>query len=141
MSFNYDYEPTEFSKSVLAGVFSGIAATLTILIWNFYYRGVSGFSLSDIINVSSVIFVSVLLLTVGGLLVHVFHHYIKQGTIVYIVISVLITILLIYMLQGVERSPNPTIAAQFRKLMLGVTIIMGIYWSFVIPYLYNSDKI
>lgn len=141
MSFNYDYEPTEFSRSVLAGVFAGIAATLTILIWNFYYRGLTGFSLSDIVNVSSVIFVSVLFLTIGGLLFHVFHHYIKQGTIVYIVVSVLLTILAIYMLQGVQRSPNPTIAAQFRKLMLGVTIIMGVYWCFVIPYLYKSDKI
>ncbi|MBS1495471.1 MAG: hypothetical protein JSU03_05945 [Bacteroidetes bacterium] len=141
MNFNYDYEPTEFSKSVLAGVFAGIATTLAVLIYNFIYRGISGFSLSDIVNVSSVIFVSVLLLTIGGFIFHLFHHYVKQGTLVFIVVSVILTILSIYMIMGVERSPNPVMAAQFKKLMLGVVIITGAFWSFGIPYLFNSDKI
>lgn len=138
---NRDYEQDDFSKSVLAGVFSGIAATVVILIYNFYYRGVSGFSLSDIVNVSTVIFVSVLFLTVCGLIFHLFHHYIKQGMIVYIIVFVLLTVGALSLLPGVQRSPNPEIAAQFRKLMMGVTIIMGFFCAIGIPYFFKSDKI
>ena len=53
---NYDYEQTEFSKSLLAGVFTGITATTLSLLFNAFFRRFIGFSLSDIINVSTIIF-------------------------------------------------------------------------------------
>ncbi|MEP6712447.1 MAG: hypothetical protein ABJA37_08530 [Ferruginibacter sp.] len=138
---NHDYEPTEFSKSLLAGVFAGIAATVITLVYNFYFRGSTGFSLSEIINVSTIIFVSILLMTVAGLFFYLFHHYFKKGTVIYIVVFVVLTLLAVYGSFNVQRSPNPLLSAEFRQLLLGVIIIYGVFASFIIPYLYNSKKI
>jgi hypothetical protein len=138
---NYDYEPTEFSKSLLAGVFAGIAATVLSLIFNFFYRGATGFGLSAIINVSTIIFVTILLLTIAGLLFHVFHHYFKRGTFIYIIVFTALSLLAVYGTLGVQRSPDPVLSFEFRELLLGIVIIYGVFASFIIPYLYNSNRI
>ena len=138
---NHDYESTEFSKSLLAGLFAGIAATVVNLLYNFYIRRATGFSLSEIINVSTIIFISILLMTVAGLFFYLFHHYLKNGTLIYKIISVLFTLLGVYFSMTVQRSQNPLVSTEFRELLLGVVIISGVFSSFIIPYLYSSNKI
>ena len=138
---NHDYESTEFSKSLLAGLFAGIAATVVNLLYNFYIRRATGFSLSEIINVSTIIFISILLMTVAGLFFYLFHHYLKNGTFIYKIISVLFTLLGVYFSMTVQRSQNPLVSTEFRELLLGVVIISGVFSSFIIPYLYSSNKI
>jgi hypothetical protein len=139
--FNHDYEPTEFSKSLLAGLFAGIAATVLSLIFNGYFRLYSAFPLSQIINVSTIIFALVLIVTVAGLIFYVFHHYLKKGVILYQLVFFFITMMLIVAAMQVQRSPNALLAQEFRELLYGVIAITGICTVFVVPFLFKRDYV
>lgn len=136
---NHDFESTEFSRSLLAGVFAGIAAVIIGLIYNFIFRTSTGFSLSDLINVSTMIFILISALTVAGLVYYVFHHYFKQGNVIYILFSMLFTAVAVYLAMQVNRAADPVETHQFRYLLAGVLIITGLLASFFIPFLYKKD--
>ena len=138
---NYDYQQTEFSKSLMAGLFAGLIATLANLAYDFFYRDVTGFPLSQIINVPIIIMASTLLLVIAGLIFYVFHHYIRKGSIVYRIIFLLLTGLCIYLAMHVQRSPDPVLANEFNWLLSGVVLILGLSATFYIPYLFDHDKI
>ena len=138
---NHDYEQTEFSKSLLAGVFAGIIATVVSLVFNIYFRGVTEFSLSEIINVTTIIFILTLLVTIAGLIFYLFHHYLKQGTIIFQAVAIVVTLLLVAACMQVQRSSDPVLAKDFRELLLGIICITGVCTVFVIPFLYKHDYI
>lgn len=138
---NHDYEPTEFSKSLLAGVFAGIAATVLGLVYNAWFREKAGFSLSEIINVSTIIFIVILMVTIAGLIFYLFHHYFRQGTILFRGAAILVTILLVAGAMQVQRSSDPLISKEFRELLLGIICITGACTIFIIPFLYKRDYV
>ena len=138
---NHNYEQTEFSKSLLAGVFAGIAATFLSLLYNSYFRLWTGFPFSEMINVSTIIFALVLLVTLSGLVFYLFHHYLKKGTFIYQLVSLVFTIILAAWAMEVQRSSNPVLAKEFRELLLGVVVITGICSVFIVPFLFKRDYV
>jgi drug/metabolite transporter (DMT)-like permease len=138
---NRDYEQTEFSKALLAGVFAGIAATVLSLIYNIVFRGVTGFPLSLLINVSTVIFCLLVVVTVAGLIFYLFHHYLKRGAMFFQIAAVLVTVLLVLGTMQVQRSNDLVLAREFRELLLGIVLITGVCTVFVIPFLFNHDYV
>ena len=138
---NHDYEQTEFSKSLLAGVFAGITATVLSLVFNAFFRRILGFNLSDIINVSTLIFALILIVTTAGIIFYFFHHYIKKGTFVFQIASVIITLLLIASTMQIQRSANPGLSIEFRELLWGIISITGVCTVFIIPFLFKHDYI
>ncbi len=138
---NHDYEETPFSKSVLSGVFAGILATLVILIYNFIYRGSTAFPLSEIINVSTVIFSSLIILTIVGVIFYFFIHYMKAGQLVYIILFSIITLLAAYGSMHVARSTNQLLNNEFHQLLLGTVLILGLCAVAGIPLFYKSKQI
>jgi len=138
---NYSYEETEFSKSILAGLFAGIAATVLSLIYNAWVRQTTGFHLSDMINVSTIIFILTLFVTIAGYVFYLFHHYLKKGSSLFQVAAIVVTLLLIFGAMQVQRSPDPTISKEFRELILGIIGITGLCTIFIIPFLYNHDYV
>lgn len=138
---NHDYEQTEFSKSLLAGVFAGITATVLSLVFNAFFRRIIGFNLSDIINVSTLIFVLILIVTTAGIIFYFFHHYIKKGTFVFQIAAVIITLLLIASTMQIQRSANPGLSIEFRELLWGIISITGVCTVFIIPFLFKHDYI
>ena len=138
---NYDYKQTEFSKSVLSGLFARIFATFANLIFNFIFRDITQFNPSSIINVSSIIIMSVLLVTVAGVIFYFFHHYIKGGGILFRVFFVALTAISIYYTMQVQRSNDATVSKQFQELLSGVIIILGGFIVFYVPYLFDHEKV
>jgi hypothetical protein len=138
---NYDMHHTEFTKSLLAGVFAGIAATVLSLLYNAFFRGYTGFFLSELINVSTVIFALLTVGTIAGPTFYLFHHYLKNGTVVFQLSSILITILLLLGGLQVQRTADPVAAKEFRELLAGVITITGLCISLGIPFLYRHDYI
>jgi hypothetical protein len=62
---------TPLSKSLLAGLGSGIVATMVNLVFNYAYRSITGLTLHNgIINIETIIFFSIITCTVAGLLFH-----------------------------------------------------------------------
>src|SRR5436190_4918486 len=107
---NYDYKQTDFSKALLSGLFAGIIATLANLGYDFFYRDVTGFQLSQIINVPSIIMGSTLLLTIAGMGFYCFQHYIRNGGLFYKFIFILLTLLCVYLSIHVQRSADQLIS-------------------------------
>jgi hypothetical protein len=125
----------------MAGVFAGIAATVISLLFNTFFRGYTGFFLSELINVATVIFVLLTLGTIAGPVFYFFHHYSKAGTILFQFASIIITILLIIGCMQIQRSTDAIVAKEFRELLSGVILITGLCISIGIPFLYKHDYI
>jgi len=138
---NHDYEQTEFSRSLLAGVFAGITATILSLVFNIYFRGIKHFTLSEIINVSTIIFILILLVSIAGMIFYLFHHYLKQGTVIFQVAAFIVTALLILGAMQVQRSIDPVLSTDFRELLLGIISITGLCTVFIIPFLFKHDYV
>lgn len=137
---DYDYQQTDFSKAVLAGLFAGIAATVANLVYDYIYRDITSYWPSEIINVSSIIVATTLLLTIAGIIFHLFRKYIKNGGTGYLIVFTVLTLLCIYWAMHVQRSIDPVVTEEFRQLLSGVVIISGV-GVLLIPYLYNHAKI
>ena len=138
---NYDYEQTEFSKSVLSGLFAGIIATCASLVFNMLFRGITQFNPSAIINVSSIIIGSILILTIAGVVFYFFQHYIKGGSFLFRIFFLLLTAIAIYFSMQVQRSTDAIVSKQFTELLSGIVLISGSFIIFYIPYLFNNEHI
>jgi len=137
----YDYPQQSFlSKTVLAGVFAGIIATLFNLLYDVIFRSVWQLVPSTIVNVATIIFSTMLLFTVAGL-VYFFANKLKKGTLIYVLLFAALTILCFSWGMHVRRSPDEKITADFRILLLGIITITGLLTTFFIPYLMKHQRI
>lgn len=137
---NYDYPQTRLSKDLLTGVFAGIVATLVNLTYDFFYRDFVKFYPSDFINVSSIIFATMLIFTIAGI-IYFFLNKVKYGNIMYIVIFFVLTAICFYGSLHVIRSSNPMETQEFRGLLLGTVAVTGLLVTFFIPYLTKHDTL
>lgn len=136
----YNYQQTEFSKILFAGVFSGIIATVATLTFNFFYRQSTDFNESMIINVSSLIFGSLIILELCALVYLALRSFMKNPTMLYLIIMIAIIALSIYGASSIVRSDDPVEAAHFRGLLIGIIAIFGLC-AIAIPYfIKRSDK-
>ncbi len=137
---NTNHEISFLGKALLTGVFAGIVATVISLVYNILYRDATGFMPSEIINVSSLIFGVNVLFVLVGLSYFAFLKLFKRGDLIFIVVFVLITVFCLWKTAGVHRSADYEVTEQFRSLLSGIIIIMGICASFVIPFLFHYKK-
>ena len=119
----------------MAGLFGGIVITIANLVFNFIYRGVTRFNPSQLINVTSIIFVSLLFSLVAGILYYVLVPYAKRNGMLYIALFIILTVVLTYVAFTVHRSNDPHVTAQFDGLLAGIVIITGFTDAFLIPYM------
>ncbi|MGZ3914304.1 MAG: hypothetical protein ACXVB3_11275 [Flavisolibacter sp.] len=137
---DYDFKKSLFTRAMLTGLFVGIIATLFCLFYDVIFRESTRFDLGPLINVSTLIFAVNLIFFVIGILYYGFLKAFKKGDLVFIIVFVLLTLFLVWKAAGVHRSDDQTLNAQFRQLLGGVIIIMGLGASFLIPFLFHNKK-
>lgn len=125
----------------MAGAFAGIGATLINLAYDYFYRQASSFSPSEIINVASIIFATMIIFLIAGLAYFFLSKFVKHGSGVYIFILSLLTIYCFYIGLHFNRSDNPVEITQFRSLYLGIEAATGVLAAFSIPYLVKHSDI
>jgi hypothetical protein len=130
---------TVFYNAMMTGLFVGIMDTVIILTYNVFYRNYTGYFPSEVINVSSIIFMVNLLLLLIGLLFYIFHKNLKGGDGIFLVFILVITALLAWKLFGSHRFPDARINQGYHGLLGGIIIIMGISAA-CIPLLFNNKK-
>lgn len=138
---NYDYPQSDLSRSILSGLFAGIVATVANLIFGFIYRGTAGVTTFNILDVSTTIFGSIILLLVCGVLFYFFVHYLKKGINYYRIVVFLITAVIVFVALQYHRAPGYTITTEFRILFIGTQLIIGGLAVFLIPYLFRHDSL
>lgn len=131
---------TKFSDAILTAVFGGLITTLLSFAYYVGYKEVTGFPLSGLINVSSLIFVINTLFLVVGYIYYVFIKNFRKGDLLYIVIFVFLTGFSIYETYHIHRSENALINVQFHELLGGLLLISGIVAFVGIPLMFHSKK-
>jgi hypothetical protein len=136
---NYDFQQTRFSKSLLSGLATATIVIIACLIYAFIYRHVTNFTLSMIVNVTSIIFTSFIVCVIAGIAFYVIVPYLHQKTLLYTGLFIALTVIFIVIGLVGHRSANPAIAEQFRGLYIGVVSIIGLCCAFLLPY-FTSHK-
>lgn len=136
---NYDVQQTRFSKSILSGVATASLVVIACLLYAFIYRNITGFALSQIVNITSIIFASFIVCAVAGIAFYFIVPYLHQKRAVYTALFVALTAIFIVTGLFSHRSANPLISEQFRGLYIGVVSIIGLSCAFVVPY-FTSHK-
>jgi hypothetical protein len=137
---DYEFHQSPLSKAVLTGLFAGFTATVVCLIYNLVFRESTSFSLSDIINVSSLIFAVNLLFLVIGIIYYGFITSLRKGGLIFMVVFVLLTIFFSWKAGTVHRSADQLLNTEFRQLLSGIIIITGASAAFLIPFLFHNKK-
>ncbi len=140
MTYNYPAQ-SYLSKTVLAGVFAGIAATLSNLAYDYFFRSFTEFSPSQIINVSTIIFATMLFFTVAGVIYYFISSFMKKGQIIYIILYAAIAFFCLNWGMHVQRSADLKVSANFRVLFVGILSISFLLATLFIPYLMNHQSI
>lgn len=138
---NYEYQQTDLSRSVLGGLFAGITAAAANLIFVFIYRAVAQFHEFTSIDVTVIVFGSLLLCIACGIIFYWFVHYLKQGIMLYRLAVLVVTIAIIYVGIMLRGSVVGEVPADFRAIVIGTQVIIGGLAIFLIPYLFRHDSL
>ena len=136
----YDFPKSVFYRSFMTSVFVGIAATIVTIVYDYVFVKWFGFPLSAIINVASLIFAVNIVFLLVGILYYIFIASFKKGDMFYILLFVLITAILVWRSEHANRTNDYAVNLQFRQLLSGIVIIMGLMAAFLVPYLYHNKK-
>jgi hypothetical protein len=128
-----------FSGTLLTGVFAGFVGTIICLVFNIIYRDDTGFLPSAIINVSSLIFAVNIMFVLIGLAYFVCLRYLPRGDIIFGGFFLLLTVCCLLGTAGLHRSDDAVVNHQFKGLLSGVIIILGIC-CVAMPVMYHSRK-
>jgi len=131
---NYDFQQTRFSRSVLSGLATGTIVIIASLLYNYIYRNITDFTVSWIVNVTSIIFSSFIVCVIGGILFYLIVPYWQKNKLIYTALFVIITIVFILIGLSSHRSPDPAISQHFRVLFIGDVCIIGFSCAFLIPW-------
>ena len=135
---DWEYHQSPLSKAILTSVFIGFFATIVCLIFNIIFRESTGYKPADIINVSSLIFAINLIFLIVGLLYFFFLRSFKKGDAVFEILFGLLIVFCAWR-AGYAHMINPTLTSEFRVLLIGVIIIMGIGIELV-PLAFHNRK-
>ncbi|HVY76722.1 MAG TPA: hypothetical protein VG890_17960 [Puia sp.] len=126
------------SNALLTGLAGGLTSTVLCLFYNIFYRLASNYPSSEVINVSSIIFVTNVIFLVIGLIYYFISQSSPRGNLIYLVLMFLLIVVLLWLAAGSNVSPDPKLAHGFRGLIIGIIVIMGIN-ALLIPYLVNKQ--
>ena len=135
----YDFPKPTFSQTLITGVFVGYIATIFCLVYNIIFRDRTGFPLSDFINVSTIIFLVNLIFPVIGIIYYGIITAFKRADLVFDILCVVVLAFCIWKTETVHRTAEAHLNAEFKTLLLGIVIILGI-GSFLIPVLYHNKR-
>lgn len=137
----YDYPQTDLSRSVLGGLFAGIIAALSNMVFVFIYRAVAQFHFFNSVDVTVIVFGSLLQCIACGLIFYWFIHYLKSGMMLYRIAVAIVTIGIIYAGITVRANVTGDVPGDFRAIVIGTQVIIGGLAEFLIPYLFRHDAI
>lgn len=134
------FKKSLFERVMMTGVFVGIFITLATLFYDLLFVESTGFPLSEIINIASLIFAVNLLFLVIGPVYYGFLKLTRFGDVLFIVVFILLTIFLLLMVRGIDRTDNVKLNIEFRRLLSGIIIIAGAGASILLPFLFHNKK-
>jgi len=137
---NYDYPQTDLSRGVLAGLLTGIVAAVLNTVFVIIYRSATSFYEFSGLDITVIVFGSILLSIACGLVFYFLVHYLRRGMTLYRVIVCMVTALIVLLGIMVRQSVMGDVPEEFKLLVVGTQVIIGGLAVFFIPYLFNHDR-
>jgi len=137
---NNDFPRSTVYQAMMTSLFAGFISTLACLMYDVFYREGTGFGLSVIINVSSIIFLVNLLFLFIGIIYFVFLTVFKKADVAFRIVFILLTIFLLWRSASVHRTDDHELNIAFKNLLLGIVLIIGVCASVLIPILFHNKK-
>jgi len=138
---NYDYSQTDFSRGILSGLFSGLIACVANTLFVLIYRATTSFYEFNGIDVTVIVFGSILQLLVCGWLFYIFVHYLRKGISSYRLVVIFVTVLIFFLGLIIRRSVMGSSPDEFKIMVVGTQVIIGSLATFFIPYLFRHDSL
>lgn len=130
------------TRGIMAGLFVGIAAAVLNLVFDLIYRKVTGYEFSGFVNINSIIFFTIPTLVAAGIVYSILLHYFKKGMMLYIILSVMLTIIVAFIPLGPNMLPTgQPMPDSARGLTMGIEIITGAMGAFALPYFAEHPKV
>jgi hypothetical protein len=138
---NYDYSQTDFSRGILSGLFSGLVACVANALFVLVYRAMTSFYEFNGVDVTVIVFGSIMQLLVCGWLFYLFVHYLRKGISFYRLVVICITVLIFFLGLIIRRSVMGSSPDEFKIMVVGTQVIIGTLAAFFIPYLFRHDSL
>ncbi len=132
---NYETTPSPFYKSLMAGLFTGIIITIFNLVFASIYRSITSFNLSMVVNITTIIFFSLIASVVAGLLYYFIVPFSQKSKSIYSLIWLVLTASLIFGAFTIHREGDIKISQQFHFIVAGILVITCLFDIFLIPYM------
>ncbi len=128
------------TKGVFAGAFTGIIISVANLGYDFIYRGITHFSPSEIINVSSLIFGSLLAMMFFAVIYLILANATKSAAIIFRILMLIITVLVLAII--VTTNKDQSTFGGMHGLLIGLVAISGFVGGvLLIPYFAKNPQI
>lgn len=138
---NYDYKQSDLSRSVLGGLFSGLVATVSNIAFILIFRAITRYFDFGALDILTIVFGSILLSILCGIMFYFFVHYMQKGIPFYRAMVVIVTAVIVYFGILFRGTIEENVAEEFKILVVGTQVIIGILAAFLIPYLFRHDSI
>lgn len=138
---DYNYRQSDLSRSVLGGLFAGLVATVANIAFSVIYRKMTDYYTNNAIDITVIVFGTLLLSLACGIMFYLFVHYLKKGITFYRISVVLVTIVIIYAGITLRHTVEEIVPTEFIVLVVGTQVIIGGLAAFLIPYLFRHDSI
>ena len=131
----------DFSRSVLAGLFAGLVATAANIAFSIIFRSATHFYDYYALDITVLVFGSILQSIGCGLVFYLFIHYLRKGMPMYRIAVVVITAVIMYVGIMLRKSLQAEVPGDFIILVMGTQFIIGGLAIFYIPYLYGHRNV
>ena len=128
-----------FWTAMMTGLFVGIIDTVICLFFNIFYRSYTGYFPSELINVSSLIFMINLIQLIIGIIYFLFRKAFKKGDAVYPAAILLLTAFLAWKGSNANYFDDAHVNHGFHGLLCSIILILGLSAACV-PMLFHNRK-
>lgn len=135
------YQSSRIYTPLMAGLFVGYIITILNLVYDVLFRDVTNFPPHELINVSTIIFATLIVFCIAGLIYALVERFSSRSNIIYIILSAMLTLYCAYATMHTQRSNDPVINNQFHYLLVGIILITGVGTAFAIPYFVKHSDV
>ena len=128
-----------FSKALLAGALTGLAATVINIVYDIIFRSITRYMPPEEFNFFSITFASMIVLTIIGMLLFVFVKYFNKTA--FLAAIIVIVIACVCITAFIHSNTNESVFYGNHGLIAGFAILSGLLSLTLLPYLYNHPKI
>jgi hypothetical protein len=132
--------PITVGRCLLAGLLTGIITAVIVSIFNVVYRRETEFYAYAVASHLSIFLAFPFFHLISGGFYFLFIDHLKKGSLVFIFLMLLLTLICTLLTAYVGNSSDPTVEA-FRGLLIGLELFGGILGAVLIPYFVHHPRL